>query len=283
MDSPVRTSGTAEASYLVAHFEHQIETKTHKEDVRHPAGDQRRQDPATSERDRDRVCRPIAEADGECLSDAHGHTAPSDAAPTQTQRSADHDHDHGHERERDPTVIVCFEACRLRVLLMSTSSIGADIMERHQLGIAGEPRGEVIGNEGQCDGFVVELRDRNGPIGGKSAMPYLVQGPASIDIAGFVGLGDVDELEVAIELKETHAAQEISADGDARDMHERVSPHSRPGLLEFHSRGRRLFLDAGSPDLFGLACSERDDGGTEQQEDEGNPCSEGNEGGGNPG
>jgi len=235
---------------LIAHLEHQIEAKTHEENVRHPAGDRRRQDPAAAERDCDRVCRPIAEADGERLPNAHRHAAPSGATPAQTQRNADQDHDHGDERERDPTVIVCLQPCGLGALLLPASGVGPDIMERHQLGVAGEPRGEVIGNEGQHDGLAVEYGSRNGSVGGKSSVPSLVQRPRLIGIAGFVGFSHIDQLEVAIELKETHAAQEFPADGHARDMHQAVGSHSHPGLLEFHGCGGWLFLDARGPNLF---------------------------------
>ena len=41
-------------------------------------------------------------------------------------------------------------------------------MERHQLGIAGEPCGEVIWNKGEPTGLAVEYGGRNGSIGGKS-------------------------------------------------------------------------------------------------------------------
>ena len=141
---------------LIPHFEHQIEAKTHEENVCHPAGDQRRQGPTAAECDRDGVCCPIAEADGERLPNAHRHAASSGATPAQTQRNANQDHDHGDERERDSAVIVYRKPCGLRALLLPTSGVGPDIMERHQLGIAGEPSGEVIGNEGQHDGLAVE-------------------------------------------------------------------------------------------------------------------------------
>jgi hypothetical protein len=133
---------------LVAYFEHQVEAKTHEENVRHPAGNQRSQDSAAAESDRDGVCRPKAEADGERLPNAHRHAAPSSPTPAQTQRNADQNHDYGNEWERDSAVIVRFKPCGLRAFLVSTSGIGPDIMERHQLGVAGEPCGEVIGNEG---------------------------------------------------------------------------------------------------------------------------------------
>jgi len=133
---------------LVAYFEHQVEAKTHEENVRHPAGNQRSQDPAAAERDRDGVCRPKAEADSERLSNAHRHATPFSPTPAQTQRNADQNHDHGNKWECDSTVIVCLKPCGLGALLMPTSGIGPDIMERHQLGVAGEPSGEVIGNEG---------------------------------------------------------------------------------------------------------------------------------------
>src|SRR5512138_2510972 len=140
---------------LVAHFEHQIEAKTQEKDICHPTSHKRGQNSTATERDRDRVCCPEAEADGKSLPDTHGHTAPSSAASTQTQRHTNQDHDHGDERKRDSAVVVCLEPCGLRAVLLAASGVGSDVMERHQLGITGEPRGEVVGNEGHRDGLIV--------------------------------------------------------------------------------------------------------------------------------
>jgi len=159
---------------LVAHPQHQIQTITQEEQVGHPPGDQRRQGSATTERDRDRMCRPIAEADREGLSNADCRTAPSDTAPAQTQRNADEDHDDRDKRERDSTVVVGLQSCGLGALLMPASGIGPDIMESHQFGIASDPGREVIGDEGQGNSFLVERSGSYGPVGRKTSMPALI-------------------------------------------------------------------------------------------------------------
>ena len=74
---------------LVPHLEDQIEAKTEEKNVRHPAGDQRCQSSATAECNRDGMCRPIAEADGNCLPDSYRHAPTSCATPAETQRNTD--------------------------------------------------------------------------------------------------------------------------------------------------------------------------------------------------
>ena len=133
---------------LIAYLEHQIQTETHKEYVCHPCADKRRQDPPTAQSDRNRVRRPIAESDRQRLPYAHGHAAPSGPASSQTQRNPDQNHDDRDEGERDSTVVICRQPRRLGSMLLSPPGVGSDIMERHQFRVAGEPRGEVIGNEG---------------------------------------------------------------------------------------------------------------------------------------
>jgi len=66
-------------------------------------------------------------------------------------------------------------------------------------------------------------------------------------------------------------------------MHETVGSRPRPGLLKFQGCSRRLFLDTRGPDLFGFSSGQWYDGGTEEQEHEGNPAGKHNEGGGDPG
>ena len=65
-------------------------------------------------------------------------------------------------------------------------------------------------------------------------------------------------------------------------MHETVGSYSCPGLTEPHGGGRRFFLDAGGPNLFGLVCGPGDDGRTEEQEHERNPCGKDNKRGCDP-
>ena len=194
------------ASCLVPHPEHQIETNTHEEHVGHPAGNQRRHDPATPERDRNRVRCPITEADRERLPNAHRHAASSGPSPAKTQGNANQDHDHGDEGERNSSVVVCGNPCGLRALLGPASGVGPDIMERHQFGIAGKPCGEVIRNEGQHEGLAVECGGRHSSIRRKLSVASLVERPRGVTIACFVGLSHLGQLKIVIKLKETHAA-----------------------------------------------------------------------------
>ena len=149
---------------LIPNFEHEIQPETHEDDVSHPGSEHGCQGSSAAEGDGDGMGRPKAEADSKGLPDAHGHTAPSAPAPAQAQRDADQDHDDGDKREGDTAVIVCLQPRGLSALLLPASGVGPNIVEGHQLGIAGQPCGEVVRYQGERDGPAFKAGRRYGSI-----------------------------------------------------------------------------------------------------------------------
>ena len=150
--------------------------------------------------------RPKAEAHGEGLPDAHGHTAPSAPAPAKAQCDADQDHDYRDKGEGNSAVIVCLQPRSLGSLLLSAPRIGPNVVEGHQLGIAAQPCGEVVRYQGERDGPAVEQGGRYCAIWRKLSVLSLKEGPGGIAVAGFGCVGHAGQLEVTIELEESHGA-----------------------------------------------------------------------------
>ncbi|MCG3778786.1 MAG: hypothetical protein JW388_1513 [Nitrospira sp.] len=90
--------------------------------------------------------------------------------------------------------------------MVPTAGIGTDIVESHQLGIAGEPDREVIGDEGQREGCAVESCDVDRSIVREPPVLPLIESPSRSIVAGFLRRSDINKLEVLVEPKEVYLA-----------------------------------------------------------------------------